>query len=249
MKNKKIGVFDSGVGGLNVLSNLIKDFPNEDFLYLGDNLNVPYGVKTKEQLKEIIKKVFNYFERQDCKAIIVACNTASAASMELECKIPVFRIIEPTAKNALEVSNNIGVLATNFTIESKAYDVYLKDKMKGIKASPFVTIVENNSMKEKESKEIIKNILMPYKNNIDTIILGCTHFRLLEDEIIEVLGSVNIVDSSKSFTKVLKKYLDQNDLNNDIHNRQVNISFTKEANINIGWFKHDYQGINFVSIE
>ena len=169
-KKQYIGVFDSGIGGLNVLNNLVEEFPNENFLYVGDNLNVPYGIKTKEQLEEIISKIFRYFEKEQVKAIVIACNTASVASMNLKCSVPVFRIIEPTANNALKVSNNIGVLATNFTIESKGYDVYLKDNMKGIKASPFVTIVENDSIYEEESQKVINDILSPFKDKIDSII-------------------------------------------------------------------------------
>ena len=248
-KKQSIGVFDSGVGGLNVLSNLVEAFPNENFIYVGDNLNVPYGVKTKAQLEEIISKVFRYFEKQNVKAIIVACNTASVASEDLKCNVPVFRIIEPTAKRALAVSNNIGVLATNFTIESKGYDKYLKDNMKGIKASVFVPIVEKDIIKEEESQKVIKEVLLPYKNNIDSIILGCTHFSLLEEDIINVLGNVKIIDSSKSFNEVLKSYLDQNDLNNkDNIERFTQINFTKEDKINIGWFKHPNQGINFIDL-
>ncbi len=249
-KKQSIGVFDSGVGGLNVLSNLIQAFPNENFLYVGDNYNVPYGTKTEEQLKNIITKVFRYFEKQNVKAIIVACNTASAASETIECSVPVFRIIEPTAYNALKVSNNIGVLATNFTIDSKAYEKYLKDKMIGIKASSFVPIVERNIIQEEESQKTINDILMPYKDKIDSIILGCTHFSLLEKEITKVLGNIKIIDSSKSFNEVIEKYLNDNNMNNVTNeNRFVEINFTKNAKINIGWFKHSYNGINFISLE
>ena len=250
-KKQYIGVFDSGIGGLNVLNNLVEEFPNENFLYVGDNLNVPYGVKTKEQLEEIISKIFRYFEKEQVKAIVIACNTASVASMNLECSVPVFRIIEPTAKNALKVSNNIGVLATNFTIESKGYDVYLKENMKGIKASPFVTIVEADSILEEESQKVIKDILSPFKNKIDSIILGCTHFSVLEDEVKKVLGDdIKIIDSCKAFKGVLKQYLDENNLNNDDNqNRVVKINFTKEGNINTKWFKYPYEGINFVDME
>ena len=249
-KKQYIGVFDSGIGGLNVLNNLVEQFPNENFVYVGDNLNVPYGVKTEEQLKEIIAKVFRYFEKINVKAIVVACNTASAASETLECSVPVFRIIEPTAKNALAVSNNIGVLATNFTIESKAYDKYLKENMKGIKASPFVPIVESDSIQSEQSQKVIDEIVLPYKDKIDSIILGCTHFSVLEDEIIKRLGTVKIVDSCKAFNTVLKQYLDENDLNNtENKDRVTEINFTKEDNINIKWFKHPYVGINFIDLE
>ena len=253
-KKQYIGVFDSGIGGLNVLNNLVEEFPNENFLYVGDNLNVPYGIKTKEQLEEIISKIFRYFEKEQVKAIVIACNTASVASMNLECSVPVFRIIEPTANNALKVSKNIGVLATNFTIESKGYDVYLKENMKGIKASPFVTIVENDSIYEEESQKVINDILSPFKDKIDSIILGCTHFSVLEEEVKKILGQdIKIIDSCKAFKEVLKQYLDENNLNNDNNdnndNRIVKINFTKEGNINTKWFKYPYEGINFVDME
>lgn len=250
-KKQFIGVFDSGIGGLNVLNNLVEDFPNENFLYVGDNLNVPYGIKTKEQLEEIISKIFRYFEKEEVKAIVIACNTASVASMNLECKVPVFRIIEPTAKNALKVSNNIGVLATNFTIESKGYDMFLEDNMKGIKASPFVTIVENDTIKEEQSQKVINDILSPFKGKIDSIILGCTHFSVLEEDVKKVLGQdIKIIDSCKAFTGVLKQYLDENNLNNDNNeNRRVIINFTKEGNVNTKWFKYPFEGINFVDME
>lgn len=250
--NKKsyIGVFDSGIGGLNVLSNLIETFPNENFLYIGDNLNVPYGIKSQKQLEEIIKDIFNYFEKEDVKAIVVACNTASAASENMTSLVPVFRIIEPTAINALKISNKIGVLATNFTIESKGYDKYLKDNMIGIKASPFVTIVENNTMNEQDSLDIINKTLSKHKDNIDTIILGCTHFSLLEKQIKDVLGNINIVDSSRSFNDILDKYLKENDLYNDSNiNGDVKICFTKEDKINISWFDKKYNGINFINLK
>lgn len=250
-KKQYIGVFDSGIGGLNVLNNLVEEFPNENFLYVGDNLNVPYGIKTKEQLEEIISKIFRYFEKEQVKAIVIACNTASVASMNLKCSVPVFRIIEPTANNALKVSKNIGVLATNFTIESKGYDVYLKENMKGIKASPFVTIVENDSIYEEESQKVINDILSPFKDKIDSIILGCTHFSVLEEEVKKILGQdIKIIDSCKAFKEVLKQYLDENNLNNDNNcNRIVKINFTKKGNINTKWFKYPYEGINFVDME
>lgn len=250
-KKQSIGVFDSGIGGLNVLNNLVEQFPNENFLYLGDNLNVPYGIKTEKELKQIISKIFKYFEKEEVKAIMIACNTASVASQDLQCKIPVFRIIEPTAKEALKVSNNIGVLATNFTIESKGYDKYLHNNMIGIKASPFVNIIENDAINEEQSQKIINETLFPYKNKIDSIILGCTHFSVLEKEVKQILGNdIKIIDSCKSFTNVLKQYLDDNNLNNDDNEKRIiKINFTKKDKINTRWFKHPYQGINFINID
>ena len=251
MNNNPIGIFDSGIGGLTVLRKIIEILPNEKYIYYADKDNVPYGTKLKEEVKEYIKDAIKFLISKGVKAIVIACNTASVASMNLDCKVPVFRIIEPTANNALKVSNNIGVLATNFTIESKGYDLYLKDNMKGIKASPFVTIVEEDSIKTEQSQKVIYDILNPFKGEIDSIILGCTHFSVLEEDVKKVLGQdIKIIDSCKAFTGVLKKYLDNNNLNNENNdNRRVIINFTKEGNVNTKWFKYPFEGINFIDIK
>ena len=122
--------------------------------------------------------------------------------------------------------------------------------MKGIKASPFVPIIESDSINDEESQKVIDEIILPYKNKIDSIILGCTHFSVLEEDIINRLGEVKIVDSYKAFNEVIKQYLDENNLNNSENNERVTeINFTKEDNINIKWFKHPYVGINFIDLE
>lgn len=248
-RKSKIGVFDSGIGGLNVLNNLANEFPHEDFLYVGDNLNVPYGVKSREELQSLIRKIFNYFEKEDVKAIMVACNTASSASSDMKCNTKVFRIIEPTAKNALKISQNIAVVATDFTIISKAYDKYLNGFMTGIKASPLVMVAERGIKDTEEGKKIIKDVLAPYKDKCDTAILGCTHFPFLEKEIKKELNVKNIVDSSKSFSSLLKEYLDNNNLrNDDINEGKIEVCFTKKAEIDMSFFNHEYDGINFINI-
>ena len=247
--NKRIGVFDSGIGGLNVLNNLSMAFPNEDFLYLGDNLNVPYGVKSKDELASIIKRIFKFFEEKDVKAIMIACNTASKASEDLTSKVKVFRIIEPTSLNALKISKNIAVVATDFTIKSKAYDKYLGKNMIGVPASPLVMVVENHTKDTKEGKKIIEEVLSTYKNKCDTAILGCTHFPFLEEEIKNTLNVKNIVDSSKAFNDVLKDYLDKNNLNHDQNNnRTIEICFTKPQDIDLSIIKDKYIGINFIEL-
>ena len=148
------------------------------------------------------------------------------------------------------MSNNIGVLATNFTIESKGYDKYLENNMTGIKGSPFVPIIESDSIQTEESQNTIKEILLPYKGKIDSIILGCTHFRAIEEDVKKVLGDIKIIDSCDSFDSVIKEYLDNNNLNNDDNkNRTVEINFTKEDKINTKWFKHPYIGINFIDLD
>ena len=119
MKNLPIGVFDSGIGGLTVLYRLIDMFPNEDFVYVGDTLNLPYGTKTKEQLKKLVSNVSNYLNELPVKSIVIACNTATTNSGHLKetLDLPIIGVIEPTANYALNISENILVLATNVTID------------------------------------------------------------------------------------------------------------------------------------
>ena len=122
---RPIGVFDSGIGGITVLDSLIDLLPNEDFIYVGDTLNVPYGVKTPAQIEELVTNVTKYLLKQNVKAIVIACNTATANSKHLKniTDIPIIGVIEPTAKKAIEVTkrNKIAVLATQATVNSRAY--------------------------------------------------------------------------------------------------------------------------------
>lgn len=245
----KIGVFDSGIGGLNVLDDFLNAGINVEFIYLGDNLNVPYGTKTQEELEIIIKRVFKFFEKEKVDALFIACNTASCASKNLTSSIPVYRIIEPTCKMAKEINKNsdkkIALLATNFTVSTHAYDNYL-DNLLSVKASCFVPICEKGETNTKETKQIVEETLKDIKGKCDTVILGCTHFRLLKKQIIDCLGDVKIVDSCSSFTNILKELIGNNC---KATSQKTHIYFTKKDDINIDWFKHSYDGIDFIEIE
>ena len=191
-KNLPIGVFDSGIGGLTVLNRLIEMFPHEDFVYVGDTLNLPYGVKSKEELKKIVSRVSKYLYDLPVKAIVIACNTATTNSGHLkdEIDIPVIGVIEPTAKKALEISNNILVCATNVTIDSHAYqDIIDKNvsdassKQFYLKCSDFVDAIESNIIDTKESYDLVEKKFNDIKDeNIGVIVCGCTHFGLYEKE-------------------------------------------------------------------
>ena len=245
----KIGIFDSGIGGLNVLDDFLNAKINAEYIYLGDNLNVPYGTKTQEELEKIIKRIFKFFENEHVDALFIACNTASCASINLTSSVPVYRIIEPTCKIAKEINQNndkpIALLATNFTVSSKAYNKYL-DNLMGVKASCFVPICEKGTTETEETKQIVNETLRDIKGKCDTIILGCTHFRLLEKQIKECLGNVKIVDSCSSFTNILKQLVGNNCKENFTN---THIFFTKKDDINISWFKHPYEGIDFIEIK
>ncbi len=249
MNKKAIGVFDSGVGGLTTLEYLIKALPNENFVYLGDTLNCPYGTKNKELLEEIVEKNIHYLEGLDVKMIVIACNTATANSYHIKSDIPIIRIIEPTANKALSISENIGVLATNYTVNSKAYEKFLFDKMIGVCCSELVTIVEDGKQNTQEAYDIIKPILQPIVGKVDTVILGCTHFGLLKNDILRIMGNINVVNSSEAIVDEVVAVLKEKKYLNNCENPKVVLQCTGEPqNIKIEWFKYQYEGINKVII-
>lgn len=204
MDNRPIGVFDSGIGGLTVLRDLIESFPAQDFIYLGDTKNCPYGLKTTDELKRIVEKNIRYLESKQVKAIVIACNTATVNSYDIQSSIPIIRIIEPTVTRVKEVGGRIGILATNYTVQSKIYQKLIGSNAIGIPCSPFVDVVEQGLSGTPEAFRVVESILAPYVGLLDTVVLGCTHFGLLEHEIRQVLGSIQVVDSSKSIAPILK---------------------------------------------
>ena len=201
-KSKSIGVFDSGVGGLSVLGELKKLLPNENFIYFGDNANVPYGEKSKEELVSFSRNILDYFKSQDVKMVLMACNTSSALTLDVvkdEYDFPVLGLIEPTSKflAGLDVSN-IGIIATSATIKSNAYkDFILKYSNKNVfqMACPgLVELVEGEKIQTNEAKELVKAYIEPLmEKNVEKIVLGCTHYPFLGDLIIELTQNEEIL--------------------------------------------------------
>ncbi len=186
--NKYIAVIDSGVGGLHILQSLVKDYPDENFLFLADEAYFPYGIKTKEQLVERLTKITKALEKLNIKAIVIACNTASSVASYLEkiTDIPIIEIIGITSLYAIESSINkkIGLWATNATINSYCYQTFLEKEVKcyPISASDLVEFIENDQINSKECLNNIKQHLIDISDS-DSLILGCTHFPLLSDVI------------------------------------------------------------------
>lgn len=189
----RIGIFDSGIGGINVLSCLINKFPNNHYIYFGDTKNLPYGDKTKEELIELACNAIDFLLTKNVDIIIIACGTISSncyGKLKKKYKIPLYDIISPTI-NYLEKSNydKIGVIGTKRTIESKIFDISGKNVL--MKETPsFVPIIENNQIIEKE-KDIVKE-LGCFKD-YPILVLGCTHYPLLKNIIKEKL-KINILN-------------------------------------------------------
>ena len=225
-KHPKIGVFDSGVGGLTVLKSLIKILPNEPYLYLGDSANLPYGNKSIEMIEKQSLKIFKWFiETQNVKCLIIACNTASAVFYEtLENKIkksgwytdvPIFGVINPVIN---QIKNNqyrkIAVIGTERTIASNSYKKVIKSYDKNIeviqKSCPlFVPMIEEGLINQNLTMEIIDLYLKPFKNiNIDAIVLGCTHYPIIANQIKEYFDrKIDIIDTGESVANEVKVFI------------------------------------------
>ena len=219
MNNKGIGVFDSGVGGLTVVKEIIKQLPEEAIYYLGDTARAPYGSKTKETIIRFSRENISFLLKKDVKIIVVACNTSSALALKelrKEFKIDIIGVIEAGARAAISVTKNkrIGIIGTTATIESKAYEEIIKrnDNKAKIFSYPtplLVPLVEEGWLNEKETKDILKKYLNFFNGKkIDTLLLGCTHYPLLKPLIKEILPGINIIDSAIEISKTIKILLE-----------------------------------------
>jgi len=219
----KIGIFDSGLGGLFVARTLMKELPQYNYVYLGDTQRVPYGNRSQRIIYRFLEEAVDYLFTQDCELIIVACNTASAEALrQIQQKyLPkhhsdrkVLGIIIPTAEVALRntKTKRIGILATQSTVHSKAYVRELKKIRTDIaifqQAAPLlVPLVESNTMEFATS--ILHSYLDPIlKKNIDTLILGCTHYPILKTQIKKICGGdINVISQDKIIPAKLANYL------------------------------------------
>ena len=256
--NKPIGVFDSGIGGVTVLEELVKKFPNEDFIYVGDTKYLPYGTKTSDELKKLVSRVSKYLTERDVKAIVIACNTATANSYHLKDEIdtPVIGVIEPTVKYAYNVSEkkNILTIATNVTIESMSYQNALEKLSNGIgnfyfeKCSDFVDAIESNIVNNEASFKLVREKLEKYKDcDIDAIILGCTHFGLYSNELKSVFPNATLVGCGVPTSEYLYKVLDEKDMLSQTKKiGSVEINATSDPEFmqeKISWFKGNYDKV------
>lgn len=224
--NAPIGVFDSGVGGLTVVREIMRQMPNERIVYFGDTARVPYGSKSKETIIRYSRQIIRFLRTKNVKAIVIACNTASAYALdtvEAELDIPIIGVVKPGAKVAAETTRNnkIGVIGTEGTISSGIYSDFLHIRNKDInvlgKACPlFVPLVEEGWAKDSVTKEVAKRYLEELKESgIDSLILGCTHYPLLRSTIRNVMGEkVTLVNPAYETAIELKELLEQNKLIN-----------------------------------
>lgn len=220
--NAPVGIFDSGVGGLTVAREIARQIPNESFVYFGDTARVPYGSKSKETIIRYSRQIVRFLQTKKVKAIVVACNTASAFALdtiEKELDIPAIGVVKPGAKSAVENTTNkrIGIIGTEGTINSELYTQYIHSIDPEVtvfgKACPlFVPLVEEGMLHDPVTDEITRRYLDEMKEkDIDSLILGCTHYPLLRSTIRKIMGEgVNLVNPAYETAISLKKMLKEN---------------------------------------
>lgn len=234
---KSIGVFDSGLGGLTVLNELTRLLPFENIVYFGDNGRTPYGTKSKDTVIRYTQQDINFLLSHNVKMIVIACNTASACSLDIvsaKYDVPVVEVVGPGARAAAAVTSNnkVAVIGTSATIGSHVYEKALKAACEDItyfgKACPmFVPLVEEGWWDKKVTEDIISIYLSDLKAySPDTLILGCTHYPLLQSAIAKVLGpDITLVNSAASVAKEVRDELAKRNLLRDDSEHVGKISY------------------------
>lgn len=208
LRERPVGIFDSGVGGLTVLKEIIRIMPGEDLIYLGDTARVPYGIRSPETVIRYAQENTEFLLHKDIKLIVVACNTATAVGLEVlkeRTDVPVIGVLHPGAEAAIRATRNkrVGVIGTEATIGSSAYHKALRSlngdvEVIGVPCPLFVPIVEEGLLEGEIADGLAVRYLDGLKNSgIDTLVLGCTHYPLLKGVIGKVMGeSVVLIDSA-----------------------------------------------------
>lgn len=232
MDTRPIGMFDSGIGGLTVLKEVKKILPNEEIIYLGDTKRFPYGSKSKDAIIEASRNCIKYLIEKNVKLIIIACGTATSQSLDIlkkEFDIPIIGIIEPTVdylQKSVKAKEVIGVIATQGTIRSKAWEEKILEKLENVEVKSeetplLATMAEQGWINNKVAKYTIKEYLKCFKK-INRLVLGCTHYPLFELLIKKELSKkVDIINTGEKVAEYLKEYL----YNKEIESNSVEKGF------------------------
>ncbi len=219
LERRPIGVFDSGIGGLTVVREILRELPNEEVLFFGDTARLPYGPKSKETVLLFSMQNTSFLLSRNVRCVVVACNTASSVAipaLRAECDVPVIGVIEPGAAAAAEAtkSGSIGVIGTRGTVASGAYENALRAIDRSIRVTAaacplLVPLAEEGWVDRQVTRDVIREYLGPLlAKPVDTIILGCTHFPVLKDAIRAVAGpEVALVDNAAATTAALRSIL------------------------------------------
>ncbi len=231
-----IGVFDSGVGGLWILKHLHTELPSYNYVFFGDQGHVPYGPRSMEQILNFSIEITKFLISKKCKVIVIACNTASAASLKyLRIQFPeiIFIGMEPAIKPAAEFTHTgkVGVLATPATFQGELYSSVVERFANNVEifkntCDGLVVQIEKGNFETKETRSILEKALLPMlKKNIDTVVLGCTHYPFVVPLIKEIVGDkVNVIDPTSAIVRQVARMLSENGLQGQLsNNNQIDI--------------------------
>lgn len=215
---KRIGLFDSGVGGLTVLREMYRQLPQESILYFADTARLPYGIRSQTEILKFVRDILDWMSFQDVKMIVMACNTSSALALETvrhEYDLPILGIILPGARAAVQHGKQIGVIATPATVASNAYPQAIQEikpeaKVWQVACPKFVPLIEQNQIYTAYTREVARSYLQPLlKQKIDTLVYGCTHYRHLDSVLRSLLpSSVKIIDPAEHIVFAIDKELE-----------------------------------------
>jgi glutamate racemase len=225
--DQPIGVIDSGVGGLTVASELMRQLPKEKLIYLGDTLRCPYGPRPREEVVKYTLEMVAFLNKKKIKLLVIACNTATAFTLDLlreNLTIPVIGVIQPGARAAIKMTKNmnVGVIGTEGTISSNAYpdaltSIHSELKVDNLACPRFVPMVERGVFTGEEARQVVQESLVPIKERgIDVLILGCTHYPLLLETIQAEMGqTVKIISSGDETAREVSVILGYHELSYD----------------------------------
>jgi len=266
MTSQPIGFLDSGVGGLTVIKEALKQLPNESIVFLGDQARLPYGPRPTEEVVHFVQQIAGFLLDQHIKALVLACNTATAAALPIlqaKLSIPVVGVIDSGSQTAVKVSTgqHIGVIATEGTIKSHAYQSAISHlapnaSIEGLACPDFVTAVEADKYHDPQTNQLVADQLQYFKvHPVDTLILGCTHFPLLIDSIRSAMGAdVTLVDSGMETVGVVKQLLaDEGLLNTSSQSERPKFYTTGDVNsfsaIAKDWLQLSELNVSHVPVE
>lgn len=237
MDNRPIGVFDSGVGGLTIVREILRLLPHEKIVYIGDTARVPWGTRGRKTIINFSRQLAGFLVQKKAKIIVVACHTTSSvalSALKREIKTPILGVIEPSVKEAIEKSRNfrIGLIGTPATVKANAWGRALKRRSSAIKifsaACPlFVPLVEEGLADHQATRILAKEYLEPLvKRKIDVLILGCTHYPPLKETIQKIVGKTILINPGKATASALRKFLANNKIEGNHKNPRYNFYFT-----------------------
>jgi glutamate racemase len=237
----QIGVFDSGVGGLTVLQEIHRQLPHESVLYFGDTARVPYGNREPIEIIQFVREILTMMTQRQVKMVLMACSTGSALALDLvrdEFDFPIVGVVKPGARAAVQAGRRVGVIATQATVNSKAYgnEIRLCDptvQVWEVACPQFVPLIEQNRIQEPETLEIARSCLQPLIDvNIDSLVFGCTHYPHLKTVFEQIMpAGTNYVNPAESAVTQALKILEQEHLQNPSDR-------LGETSFSVNWLNH-----------